>query len=142
MTMRPQLTRFGGRDLMAESHARTMLVLIVMAIVVVGVAFAINPEWDLALTRVFYDPKAKQFPLTFNSTISWLRDQAVLITIASFACLIAAITLKLILPRRQMLIPGRALIFLVVTFALGPGLLVNGLLKECWSRPRPAEVVE
>jgi lipid A 4'-phosphatase len=127
---------------MAESHARTMLVLIVMAIVVVGVAFAINPEWDLALTRVFYDPKAKQFPLTFNSTISWLRDQAVLITIASFACLIAAVTLKLILPRRQMLIPGRALIFLVVTFALGPGLLVNGLLKECWSRPRPAEVVE
>ena len=38
--------------------------------------------------------------------------------------------------------PGRAVVFLALTLALGPGLLVNGLLKEHWSRPRPGEVVE
>jgi membrane-associated phospholipid phosphatase len=32
---------------------------------------------------------------------------------------------------------GRAIIFLVATLALGPGLLVNGLLKEHTGRPRP-----
>jgi len=28
----------------------------------------------------------------------------------------------------------------VLTFALGPGLIVNGLLKEFWGRPRPADL--
>jgi len=41
-----------------------------------------------------------------------------------------------------MWIPGRAVIFLALTFLLGPGILVNWMLKEHWSRPRPAEVVE
>jgi lipid A 4'-phosphatase len=49
--------------------------------------------------------------------------------------------IKMVRPTLPMLIPGRAVIFLVLTFALGPGLLVNGILKEYWSRPRPAEVM-
>ncbi|MBB4196755.1 hypothetical protein CCR94_11225 [Rhodoblastus sphagnicola] len=32
---------------------------------------------------------------------------------------------------------GRAVIFLIATLALGPGLLLNGLLKEHTGRPRP-----
>jgi lipid A 4'-phosphatase len=125
-----------------EGRVRRVLVLLLVAIAVTAVTFALNPQWDLALTRLFYDPTSKQFPLTFNATISWLRDQAVLLTIACFACLLGSVVLKLVLPMRRMLIPGRALIFLVLSFALGPGLLVNGILKEHWSRPRPAEVVE
>ena len=37
---------------------------------------------------------------------------------------------------------GRAVIFLVASLALGPGLLVNGVLKEHWHRPRPEQTVE
>jgi membrane-associated phospholipid phosphatase len=37
---------------------------------------------------------------------------------------------------------GRAILFLVATLALGPGLLVNGLLKENSHRPRPEQTVE
>jgi lipid A 4'-phosphatase len=131
-----------GRHLLGDSLARTVLVLILISTAVVGLAFSTNPQWDLALTRVFYDPATKQFPLTFNPTISWLRDQAVFITIACMTCLVVSVVLKLILPGRRMLVSGRAVIFLVLTFALGPGLLVNGILKEYWSRPRPAEVTE
>jgi membrane-associated PAP2 superfamily phosphatase len=122
--------------------ARTTLVLILLAIVVVGVAFAVCPDWDLALTHPFYDPATKQFPLSFNPTINWLRNKAVFITIACLACLAASLVLKIIRPGRPMWIPGRAVIFLALTFLLGPGMLVNGMLKEHWSRPRPAEVVE
>jgi lipid A 4'-phosphatase len=122
--------------------ARTTLALILVAIAVVGVAFAICPDWDLALSHLFYDPAAKQFPLSFNPTISWLRNKAVLITIACLTCLAASVVLKIIRPGRQMWIPGRAVIFLALTFLLGPGVLVNWMLKEHWSRPRPAEVVE
>jgi lipid A 4'-phosphatase len=131
-----------GRRLLGRSRALTVLALILISTAVLGLTFAINPQWDLALTRGFYDPATKQFPLTFNPTISWLRDQAVFVTIACMACLAASVALKLVLPQRRMVIPGRAVIFLVLTFALGPGLLVNGILKEHWSRPRPAEVTE
>jgi lipid A 4'-phosphatase len=37
---------------------------------------------------------------------------------------------------------GRAGVFLTLHLALGPGLLVNGLFKPCWNRPRPKETAE
>lgn len=37
---------------------------------------------------------------------------------------------------------GRAILFLLASLALGPGLLVNGVLKENSHRPRPEQTVE
>src|SRR5262245_53839545 len=39
-----------------------------------------------------------------------------------------------------MLMPGRAVVFLIATLALGPGLLVNVALKDNWGRPRPGHL--
>jgi lipid A 4'-phosphatase len=39
-------------------------------------------------------------------------------------------------------IDGRAAAFLLLALALGPGLLVNTLLKDHWGRARPTQVVE
>lgn len=36
---------------------------------------------------------------------------------------------------------GRALVMLMASLALGPGLLVNVVLKDHWHRPRPVQVV-
>jgi membrane-associated PAP2 superfamily phosphatase len=55
---------------------------------------------------------------------------------------VVALAVKLILPRRKLLIPARAILFLIVTIALGPGLLVNVALKDHWGRPRPIDVTE
>jgi membrane-associated phospholipid phosphatase len=49
---------------------------------------------------------------------------------------------KLVVPRWKMLIPGRAAIFFLAALTLGPGLLVNGILKSEWPRPRPNEVTQ
>src|SRR5215469_16906068 len=81
-----------------EGRARRILVVLLGAVALIAVTFALNPQWDLALTRLFYDPTTKQFPLTFNATIGWLRDQAVLLTIACLACLLGSIAMKLIVP--------------------------------------------
>ncbi len=43
---------------------------------------------------------------------------------------VAALIWKLILPRRKLLISGRAILFLTATLALGPGLFVNVILKD------------
>ena len=36
----------------------------------------------------------------------------------------------------------RACLFLLLVYLLGPGLLVNGILKTHWDRPRPVDVVD
>jgi len=41
--------------------------------------------------------------------------------------------------RRSWIRPG---LFLVLLLALGPGLIVNSVLKEYWGRPRPRQVVQ
>jgi lipid A 4'-phosphatase len=53
-----------------------------------------------------------------------------------------ALVLKLVLPRRPLLMSGRAIILMISTLALGPGLLVNVILKDNWGRPRPVYVTE
>ncbi len=37
---------------------------------------------------------------------------------------------------------GRAILMLVASLALGPGLLVNVVLKDHWHRPRPVQIVQ
>ena len=64
-----------------------------------------------------------------------------LITLTALPAFIAVAS-KLILPRRRMLIRGRAALFIVVTLALGPGILTNTLLKDHWGRARPIDVTE
>ena len=55
---------------------------------------------------------------------------------------VAALIVKLVFPQRKMLVSGRAIVFLLMTMALGPGLLVNVVLKDHWGRPRPIDVAQ
>ena len=41
-----------------------------------------------------------------------------------------------------MLIAGRAVVFLITTLALAPGLMANLILKDHWGRPRPYTITE
>ena len=43
-------------------------------------------------------------------------------------------------PHRPLLVPGRAVVFLISTLVLGPGLVVNVGLKDNWGRSRPIDV--
>jgi membrane-associated PAP2 superfamily phosphatase len=53
-----------------------------------------------------------------------------------------ALLLKLLWPRSPVPASGRAALFLIATLALAPGLVVNGILKPYWPRPRPVQVME
>jgi membrane-associated PAP2 superfamily phosphatase len=122
--------------------SRTGLLLALAIAAVVGLAFGLRPDLDLAISALFYDPASKRFPLETAAPVLWLRSGAEWITTLLIALSLLALVLKLVLPRRRMLIPGRAAIFILAVYALGPGLLVNGLLKNDWPRPRPNEVVQ
>jgi lipid A 4'-phosphatase len=56
----------------------------------------------------------------------------------------AAIALlgKIVRPNNTTLMPPRHALLMLLTLALGPGLLANTILKDNWGRPRPIEVTE
>src|SRR5262249_35368950 len=121
---------------------RTGLVLVLAIAAVVGVTFAIFPELDLAISRVFYDPAKQDFPLRFHPWLVWLRRESMWVVTALVAPAVVALVVKLALPFTRMLMSARAAIFLVATLVLGPGLLVNVTMKDHWPRSRPIDVPE
>ncbi|MBV9860460.1 MAG: phosphatase PAP2 family protein [Alphaproteobacteria bacterium] len=101
--------------------------------------FTLLPGIDLATSRLFYAPghgfRLQDWePLRrFEDTIPWITR-----CVAAFVLLAGA---WLGLTGRPL---GRfdlkALVFLVLATALGPGLLANAILKDHWGRARPSQV--
>lgn len=108
-------------------------------VVLVSAFFLVFPSVDLWVSGLFYS----------NDTGFWAQSDAFLrrlrylgpylvriIAIASGAVLL----LKILAPGRRPLVPLRAPLFLLTTLILGPGVLVNLILKNNWGRPRPVMV--
>jgi lipid A 4'-phosphatase len=121
---------------------RRLGLLIAVLAGVTGIVFAIDPRLDVQISSFFFDPQTHSFPLASDPLAIFLRGKSTWIFVAFAVGVAAAGLARLALPARVLPIRGRAVVFLALTLALGPGLLVNGLLKEHWSRPRPGEVVE
>lgn len=71
-----------------------------------------------------------------------MRQVGPLVIAATILPAVAALVMKTFRPARPALISTRAALFLILSLALGPGLLVNGILKEVWARPRPGMVTQ
>ncbi|MEP9375744.1 phosphatase PAP2 family protein [Aquabacter sp. CN5-332] len=106
----------------------------------VAILFTVFPEWDLAITAWFWDAGTRTFQLSGFEWSKAFRSAANIIPWIFAGPAFAAIILKLLFPGRPMFLPARAAVLLAVTMALGPGLIVNGLLKEHWGRPRPVHL--
>jgi lipid A 4'-phosphatase len=118
------------------------LALIIATGVLCGLVFAVAPSLDLELAARLREILANDHLGRADLFLKTLRQHNVNLTLATLAVCVGALALKLVRPRVGMLVPPRVVLLLVTTFALGPGLLVNGVLKEHWSRPRPGAVVE
>lgn len=124
---------------------RTGLIIALVIAAVAGVIFALFPEIELQIARPFYeivDANHNVFSLRFYEPFARVRDGALWLSALLVAPAVAALLLKLIHPQGKLLVPGRAIVFLVSTLILGPGLLVNVTLKDHWGRPRPIEVTQ
>jgi membrane-associated PAP2 superfamily phosphatase len=119
---------------------RTGLIIALTILVGVGFLFGFYPELDLALAGLFFDSAHKYFLLWWNPWARFLRDAAMWIVAAAAAPAFIALAVKLVLPHRRLLIAGRAMLFLISTLALGPGLVTNVVLKDYWARSRPIDV--
>jgi lipid A 4'-phosphatase len=121
---------------------RTGLVIALAVAATVGLVFGIRPDLDLELAALFFDPGRGGFWRAYDVPYLRARDAATwLITLVALPAVVALVV-KLVRPRRPLLVPGRAIILMLLTLALGPGVVANLVFKEHWSRPRPIDVAE
>jgi len=107
----------------------------------VSALFVFFPEIDLAISRFFFTPgvgfEAKGTPVE-----RLIYHSVGLLLVVGNIGLIAWWLSTRFASRLQIRFTGRALAFLLLLLALGPGLIVNGLLKENWGRARPINLAQ
>lgn len=121
---------------------RTGLTAALVVAAVAGLVLGIYPQLDLDLAGLFFDPRTGLFRLNANVWEAAGRDATRWLIALLAAPAFFAILGKLLLPHYRMLMSGRAACFLVLTLALGPGVLTNVILKGYWGRARPIDVIE
>ena len=119
---------------------RTGLAIALVVAIVVGALFGVYPQLDLAISAIFFDPHSGLFKVNVQPWVIHSRDGARYLIALLVAPAVLAIVVKLLLPRRRMPVRGRAALFLILTLALGPGVLTNVILKDNWPRARPIDV--
>lgn len=105
----------------------------------VSLVFLAVPQIDLLASGLFYTPgegfTAASWP--FLQKVRYLGPY--LVQTVAIICVLVLL-LKLLLPELPPLMPLRKPVFLLSTLVLGPGILVNSILKNTWGRPRPVMV--
>src|ERR1043165_913904 len=107
---------------------RTGLVIALGVGALVGVVFALFPQLDIAISRLFFNESYRVFPIQYSLVARNLRALFTYVIAALAAPAFIAIAVKLVMPRRPMLISARAVLFLITTLALAPGLMANVVL--------------
>jgi lipid A 4'-phosphatase len=120
----------------------TGLAIALAVAIVVGGLFALDPRLDVALAALFFDPGTHRFSVVSPVALQHARDAARWLITLLAAPAVLAVLGKVIVPRRRMLVGGRASVFLIGTLAIGPGIVANVVFKDHWSRPRPAAVTQ
>jgi lipid A 4'-phosphatase len=107
---------------------------------IIGLLFALFPQWDIAIARPFFDPASERFPYATKALPNDLRELADWLVWLILIAAAAPILIKLAFPTWPMLMRPTVAFFLLVSYALGPGLITNGILKPVWSRARPVSI--
>jgi lipid A 4'-phosphatase len=114
---------------------KALFVYITLAALALAV-FAIWPELDLMGARYFYHQGGFFGRNDFERFGRDFFRVTPFVVLAVYAVLWAAKRLGAGLPWAP---SGRAMIFLIATMAIGPGLIVNLGFKDHWHRPRPVQ---
>lgn len=113
----------------------------IIYVVVVSVFFFVFQGVDLWASSLFYSPELG-FSAQDDPFLQRLRRLGPhLVKLIAGGCLIVLL-LKLVFPARNPLLPLKIPVFLITTLIMGPGVVVNLILKNNWGRPRPRMVEE
>ncbi len=97
---------------------------------------------DLAISQLFYDKNQGGFYLDDHFLLVTIYTISDVTAVAILVLLVTIIGLSFIVKKDALLRRRKALFFLLSAFILGPGIIVNLVLKDHWDRPRPRQVIE
>jgi membrane-associated PAP2 superfamily phosphatase len=120
---------------------RLVLIVLLAAGALTALAFGLYPQLDLTISALFYDTALHDWPANQHMLLTIFRDINTYLAFILVSIAIAVAAIAAIRGRELRLMSRRAAWFLIWTVVLGPGLIVNVLLKPEWGRPRPAEVI-
>ncbi|SJZ92599.1 phosphatase PAP2 family protein [Consotaella salsifontis] len=126
--------------LSASSAAKSnrLIVAFSLSILASSTFFWIFPEVDLVVSRWFFSP-VDGFISSSDPNLQWLRKSSPWV-LAGVIIFILVRILRDAINGALTWSRARQPIWLLCGLALGPGLIVNGLLKEFWGRPRPVNL--
>lgn len=126
-----------GRTMMVKL-SKTSLWIALLSLVGVSALFYWQPSLDLNASAELYRQQQgfvwadAEWAMVVRHTLYWIVR--VLGAICVLIILAHVLQLKMHLPRL------RAVVMVLLAFSLGPGLLVNAVLKDHWGRPRPQQI--
>jgi len=138
MRCRAILLALTDEALTLKRHWRTDLLAFIALASLVTLLFA-DGRLDRMAAAAFYSPNAEHWPLGAQMPWSLLYRMAPWITASLVLGGLAALGIAI---ARGASALRRPAILVLLSVALGPGLLVNGIFKDHWNRPRPRDVVE
>jgi len=103
-----------------------------------SVLFILFPGIDILVATPFYGGDG--FPWGHEPFVRSLRQGVEIIATTSALVLVIAFCVHRLSGRSLNSRNGRVLLFLIAAYIVGPGILVNAVLKEFWGRARPYQV--
>jgi len=103
--------------------------------------FTLFPEIDPGVSGLFYRP-GRGFFLWGNPIIRAIHDGVPPLTIGLGVALVAVLAWTGWSKRTVLGLSWRSSAYLLAVLAIGPGLLVNTVLKDHWGRARPSHTIE
>lgn len=131
-------------EMRATGQSRRSTVPLYFSLGLMALALAVSAAvhvWDvdLAVSRLWSDGPRQWFG-NDSAVCKLLNDYGAL---PALLLALGAWAVFLLRPLRGDMRPlCRPALYLILTYVLGPGLLVNGVLKHSWSRARPKDIVE
>lgn len=122
-----------------ETLARRIFLASLAGLVVAAAFFAAFPGTDLAVSRLFGDASGfamARMPFWIN-----IRNAFIASTDGLMLFLLALLAVNA-LREIPLLLSCRQIGFALLAYALGPGLVANGIFKSFWGRARPRNIIE
>ncbi len=105
------------------------------------VVFQLFPGLDFPLSGAFYVPE-RGFTWSADGFLEFVRSAVPELILASFVICVALWLAGALYPQWPWRFATPRMAYLLLTLLVGPGLIVEALLKPLWGRARPKDIVE
>jgi lipid A 4'-phosphatase len=102
--------------------------------------FYVFPDSDIRFSKCFYDPDSR-FYLANAPFCSWIYKSVEIVSVVWSVLAALLLGVSLLRKKNGFGLTTKHLTYLLAALAIGPGLIVNLILKDNWGRARPYDVI-